>query len=224
MNTRINAPLLTTLLASLFASAAHAQSVVFEITNGQSASGPGDSGNTTLTLLAAPGARVTAVSWNLTATTSGFSHASEATVGLTATDLTRALDIRPFACDFFAGSTAASQTTPLSIIGGPRTGRILFTELANGLELRDGLLTLELFEGFDDAASGTESTWNGSVTVFYEPNAFCPSDWNYDGGVDSDDVIAYFIDWDVSNADYNGDGGTDGDDIIAFFGAWDNGC
>ncbi len=52
----------------------------------------------------------------------------------------------------------------------------------------------------------------------------CPSDWNNDGGVDGDDVIAFFTEWDAGEADYNGDGGTDGDDVIAFFGDWDSGC
>lgn len=54
----------------------------------------------------------------------------------------------------------------------------------------------------------------------------CPADLNGDGGVDGDDVIAFFALWDVSDsgADFNGDGGVDGDDVIAFFGRWDNGC
>lgn len=52
----------------------------------------------------------------------------------------------------------------------------------------------------------------------------CPADWNGDQGVDGDDVIAFFTDWDQSNADFNGDGGTDGDDVIAFFARWDAGC
>lgn len=56
------------------------------------------------------------------------------------------------------------------------------------------------------------------------PTPACPSDINGDGGVDGDDVIAYFAAWDVSDADFNGDGGTDGDDTIAFFAAWDAGC
>jgi hypothetical protein len=54
----------------------------------------------------------------------------------------------------------------------------------------------------------------------------CPADFNADGGVDGDDVIAYFGLWDVSDpwADLTADGGVDGDDVIAFFGAWDGGC
>ncbi|MFZ4574548.1 MAG: GC-type dockerin domain-anchored protein, partial [Phycisphaerales bacterium] len=52
----------------------------------------------------------------------------------------------------------------------------------------------------------------------------CPADWNDDGSVDGDDVIAFFTGWDAGDADFNGDGGTDGDDVIAFFSRWDTGC
>ena len=52
----------------------------------------------------------------------------------------------------------------------------------------------------------------------------CPADWNQDTGVDGDDVIAFFGDWDANQADINEDGGTDGDDVITFFGLWDSGC
>ncbi|MFZ4574691.1 MAG: GC-type dockerin domain-anchored protein [Phycisphaerales bacterium] len=54
----------------------------------------------------------------------------------------------------------------------------------------------------------------------------CPADYNGDTGVDGDDVIAYFADWDAGliGADFNGDGGVDGDDVIAFFARWDSGC
>lgn len=52
----------------------------------------------------------------------------------------------------------------------------------------------------------------------------CDADWNGDGGVDGDDVIAFFAEWDNGSGDYNGDGGTDGDDVIAFFEDWDAGC
>ncbi len=66
------------------------------------------------------------------------------------------------------------------------------------------------------------------IGFFVEPQVLpaptCPADINGDGGVDGDDVIAYFAAWDVSDADFNGDGGTDGDDTIAFFASWDAGC
>jgi len=54
----------------------------------------------------------------------------------------------------------------------------------------------------------------------------CPADYNFDGGVDGDDVISYFADWDAANpdADFTGDGGVDGDDVIVFFSRWDQSC
>ncbi|MFZ4574239.1 MAG: hypothetical protein ACOYN0_07560 [Phycisphaerales bacterium] len=52
----------------------------------------------------------------------------------------------------------------------------------------------------------------------------CPADFNNDGGVDGDDVIAFFAEWDAGNADYDGANGTDGDDVIAFFADWDTQC
>jgi hypothetical protein len=64
----------------------------------------------------------------------------------------------------------------------------------------------------------------GTLNINFTPS--CPADYNNDGGVDGDDVIAFFADWDagVIGADFNGDGGVDGDDVIGFFGNWDAGC
>jgi subtilisin family serine protease len=60
--------------------------------------------------------------------------------------------------------------------------------------------------------------------AWLDANNVCPADWNGDQGVDGDDVIAFFADWDASDADFNRDGGTDGDVVIAFFTRWDSGC
>ncbi|MFZ4575686.1 MAG: M36 family metallopeptidase, partial [Phycisphaerales bacterium] len=62
------------------------------------------------------------------------------------------------------------------------------------------------------------------VAVYACGPAPCAADWNTDGGVDADDVIAFFAEWDAGDADFNGDSGTDADDVIAFFGRWDSGC
>jgi hypothetical protein len=54
----------------------------------------------------------------------------------------------------------------------------------------------------------------------------CTGDYNRDGSVDGDDVIAFFQDWDngIIEADVTGDDAVDGDDVIFFFNAWDQGC
>lgn len=50
-------------------------------------------------------------------------------------------------------------------------------------------------------------------------------DYDGNGGVDADDIIAFFAQWDSGSslADINGDGSVDSDDILAFFAGWDAG-
>lgn len=51
----------------------------------------------------------------------------------------------------------------------------------------------------------------------------CFADYTNDGGIDGDDVIAFFADWDSGNAcaDTDNSDGVDGDDVILFFASWD---
>ena len=66
----------------------------------------------------------------------------------------------------------------------------------------------------------------GSATTNGAALAVCPSDFDCSGGVDGDDVIAFFAAWDAGDAgaDVTADGGVDGDDVILFFARWDAGC
>jgi hypothetical protein len=54
---------------------------------------------------------------------------------------------------------------------------------------------------------------------------FCPADFNQDGGVDGNDVDAFFASWESgdSAADVNHDGGVDGSDVDVFFSLWEAG-
>ncbi|MEI7658967.1 MAG: immunoglobulin domain-containing protein [Phycisphaerae bacterium] len=54
----------------------------------------------------------------------------------------------------------------------------------------------------------------------------CLSDFNRDGGVDGEDLFAFFMAWEggLSEADTNQDGGIDGGDVNAFFAKWEAGC
>ena len=66
-----------------------------------------------------------------------------------------------------------------------------------------------------------------AASVTFTPTTIaCPGDYNNDTGVDGDDVIAFFTDWDngAIEADLTGDEGVDGDDVIFFFEHWDAGC
>ncbi len=55
-------------------------------------------------------------------------------------------------------------------------------------------------------------------------NPVCPGDWDGSGGVDGDDIGAFFADWQMGDADIDQSGGTDGDDITYFFERWQAGC
>jgi len=55
----------------------------------------------------------------------------------------------------------------------------------------------------------------------------CPftADFDNDGDVDSDDIVAFFAAWDAGEpaADYDNSDSTDSDDVIAFFTLWEEG-
>ena len=75
----------------------------------------------------------------------------------------------------------------------------------------------------------TASVDEGYNVVLYigntTPPPYCPADYNMDGGIDGQDIEAFFIDWSAGNAaaDVNLDGGIDGQDVETFFIAWENG-
>jgi len=63
---------------------------------------------------------------------------------------------------------------------------------------------------------------SGRVTV----SGACVGDFNNDGGVDGQDIEAFFTPWvdGLPIADVNADGGVDGQDVEYFFTAWSSGC
>ncbi len=63
-----------------------------------------------------------------------------------------------------------------------------------------------------------------AYAFFVDTVGRCPADWDRSGGVDGDDIGAFFADWQAGNADIDGSGGTDGDDITRFFERWQAGC
>ncbi|MFZ4573979.1 MAG: right-handed parallel beta-helix repeat-containing protein [Phycisphaerales bacterium] len=103
-------------------------------------------------------------------------------------------------------------------------GSLLVQTGANGQAAFAHTLDTPAPEGsFITATAARVTTGDTSEFSRCEPilPALCAADFNDDGGVDGDDVIAFFGAWDAAlvSADINDDGGVDGDDIIAFFGA-----
>jgi len=65
----------------------------------------------------------------------------------------------------------------------------------------------------------------GQAFLYMNLNARCVGDYNGDGGIDGNDVEAFFIDWEDGQtiADVNEDGGVDGGDVELFFLRWEAG-
>lgn len=57
------------------------------------------------------------------------------------------------------------------------------------------------------------------------PGPACPADYNQDGGVDGQDIEAFYVDFEdgLLGADVNQDGGVDGSDVEYFFLRWEAG-
>jgi hypothetical protein len=73
-------------------------------------------------------------------------------------------------------------------------------------------------------AARESSTAANRPTLLIEYRPACIGDWNLDGGIDGDDVIAFFLRWDNGDADVNGSGTTDFEDLVRFMTDWDRGC
>ncbi len=83
-----------------------------------------------------------------------------------------------------------------------------------------------------DPAVTIGSIWIGNASgnleldelIFEIAPPVCPADWDGSGGIDGDDIGAFFVDWQAGTADIDGSGGVDGDDITIFFDHWQAGC
>ena len=124
----------------------------------------GDAGNTILTFNVAPGARVDAISFNLSLATVGFSWLSEASIA-------------------FLNSNGDGVV--LSGLGGDVSGVGSYVEAvllsSFGLAFNvgaDGLLIVEFYESFDDVTGATDANWTaggitlGNIGVVPEPGTY----------------------------------------------------
>jgi hypothetical protein len=79
-------------------------------------------------------------------------------------------------------------------------------------------------DGLPDLAIGFSG--DISIRVFYAEPPDCVADFNGDGTVNTQDVLAFLNAWnaDDSRADINGDGSINTQDVLAFLNLWNAGC
>ncbi|MBX3410290.1 MAG: hypothetical protein KF859_10435 [Phycisphaeraceae bacterium] len=118
-------------------------------------------------------------------------------------------------------TSGLDQTDPRHLGGLVLSARIVYdvnqdglfedpTALAGNADSEDEAYNVILYIGNITPADGGEP---------------CYADYNQDGGVDGQDVEAFFLDWEAgdSAADVNQDGGVDGQDVEFFFLQWEAG-
>ncbi|MFZ4576324.1 MAG: immunoglobulin domain-containing protein [Phycisphaerales bacterium] len=132
-----------------------------------------------------------------------------------------------------ASTVLLGQTTELRVVakGG---GQVQYRWRKDGIEIRDTarrLGTAREVLTIDDAQPEDSGSYDvvvsnpcGTETSVSVTVGLCMADINLDGGIDSDDTIAFFAAWEAGAGDFDGDGDTDGDDVIAFVARWDAGC
>ena len=144
------------------------------------------------------------------------------------------------AVDIFAPGVDIGSTTRDGGYGW-WAGTSMATPVANGVAsmiwaANPNLTNLEveqiLFETCEDLGSaGNDSYWGwGRVDVAAGVQAAldgaCLADWNGDGNVNTQDVLAFLNAWTAGDptADVNNDGNVNTQDVLAFLNAWTAGC
>lgn len=114
---------------------------------------------------------------------------------------------------------SAETNTPVQLRQRAAAGsEMTFTLVAAGTQRRIGVeRDGDGYLDGDEVLAGSSPADPASA-----PPTVCASDFNVDGGVDGQDVAAFFSAWEVGApyADINHDGGVDGADVTDWFGLW----
>lgn len=82
------------------------------------------------------------------------------------------------------------------------------------------------FNAIDNRGAGWSSGQGAALTAVVEGTRACAADWNGDGAVDFNDLLAYLNDYNAADprADLNGDGIIDFNDMLAFLNLYNTPC
>jgi len=128
----------------------------------------------------------------------------------------------PFTYAFAAANFRSTLTFGSALVAGTYTITVqpTVTTTAAAIAL-DG----EIAAANPTLPSGDGLPGGAAVYSFTVQGIPCSADFNQDGGVDGQDIEAFFVMWEAGNAsaDVNFDGGVNGDDIDTFFRDWEAG-
>ena len=103
------------------------------------------------------------------------------------------------------------------------------SSIAGNIAISGDQITLSGFQAFANSGdlNGVEVTIDGSATIVATGVApDCPGDFNGDGSVNTQDVLAFLNAWTSDNptSDCTGDGSINTQDVLCFLNAWTTGC
>ena len=146
-----------------------------------------------------------------------FTYAYPATSGSTLVEITDLFD-STLAYSMVVMQPATSVTVPAGTLEAGRPYELAITHVAMASDI-------------DPTQPGTpvvtvsfERATRIPATCLAPPS--CIADFNQDGGVDGQDLEAFYLAWEAggSDGDINQDGGVDGGDVEAFILRWESGC
>lgn len=134
--------------------------------------------------------------------------------------------------------TGTGSYTGYGLIIGPLIGSGAFdlgdfgavtSAIAGNISVVGGQITLSGAQVFANSGDiqGVTVSIDGSATLVATGDApACPADFNNDGSVNTQDVLAFLNAWtaDDASADCTGDGSINTQDVICFLNAWTAGC
>ncbi len=141
---------------------------------------------------------------------------------LTVVDFSVVIHLTGPSGDVFRYTTAPENGFSISVsdlAGAVEAGAYTLSCFASGFVSFEAPPDMSGGNGAGGGAGGTQP-----IMTFTIGGPACPADWDGSGGIDGDDIAAFFIDWQQGIADIDQSGGTDGDDITFFFDRWQAGC
>jgi hypothetical protein len=154
----------------------------------------------------------------------GFGQTSGIEASIWQLDAARAAAVRVGVIDRSAVPTGQTDGNPNDLGNWETSGILDITGLMTERVLQTPIFVFDVqAHSLGGGAIDEDNLVQGGQLLLLYGNS-CVADYNDDGEINTQDVLAFLNDWAAGDADVTGDGLTDTRDVIAFLNIWNNGC